>query len=178
MKRASLVAALAVLMLTACQDAPDEAPPPAGESDAGAVADAPADTPVPPVRGLQTEPPPASGFAVVDDCAELPEQAAAICRRPVLSQSADPDLTVSAARFDIDGDGADDMILRRESVVDCGTHGCATFVLFARSGDFVIADPPINAHGPAAACVRDGVPGVRFAQAGPDAACIKVVPRS
>lgn len=178
MKRSSLVGVLAVLALAACQDAPDEAPPPAGKSEAGTVAEAPAEMPAPPVRGLQTEPPPASGFAAVDDCAELPEQAAAICRRPVLSQSADPDLTVSVARFDIDGDGADDMVLRRESVVDCGTQGCATFVLFARGGDFVPADPPINAHGPAAACLRDGVPGVRFAQAGPDAACIKVVPRS
>ncbi|ARU16376.1 hypothetical protein [Croceicoccus marinus] len=174
MRRLALPAA-ALLALAACGDEPAA---PTGERD-GPGASAPASTPATaPATAPGAGGPPDGTFAQAPDCEALPAEAAAICLRPVLAAGdPEPDLSVEKARLDVDRDGARDLILRRRSRNDCGPGGCATFVLFDRGGRFVLADPPINADGPAQPCLNDGEPGVRFPQAGEDASCIALYPR-
>ncbi len=168
--RRLLLPAAALLALAACGD--DPAAPPEESASAGAMSEAPR-----PAAAPDAERHPDGTFVHAPDCAKLPAPAAAICLRPVLvAGEANPDLSVETARLDVDGDGRRDMILRRRSKNDCGPGGCATFVLFDRPGGYVLADPPINADGPAEPCRNDGEPGVRFPLAGADAGCIAVDP--
>lgn len=170
MKKLCLIG-LATLAMAGCGE--DLSPRNEGENTVPAVAiDA---KQAPPSR---TEAYPEGTFVHSPDCAALPAAAAAICLRPVLvAGEANPDLSVETTRIDVDGDGAKDLLVRRRSKNDCGPGGCATFVLFARGGDFVLADPPINAEGPVESCRNDGVPGVIFPLAGDDASCIAVTPQ-
>ena len=168
MKRLVLPAA-ALLALAACGD--DPAPPAEEGVPAGTLSDAPR----PAAPGAERHPD--GTFVHAPDCAKLPAPAAAICLRPVLvAGESKPELSVEMAQLDVDGDGTRDMLLRRRSKNDCGPGGCATFVLFDRPGGHVLADPPINAEGPAERCRNDGEPGVRFPLAGKDAGCIAVNP--
>ena len=62
---------------------------------------------------------------------------------------------IDAARFDVDGDGARDLIVRRLTRLSCGSHGCATLVYLSRPRGFRLAEPQIVSNGPIAPC-RDG----------------------
>ncbi len=172
--RKGLIAASALIALAACNDSAPE-PDETGEEQAAPAAPV---EPAPVENDALASVPTGGAFAEAPDCAELPAEAAAICLRPVLSAKPQEQLEVDMTRLDIDGDGALDMVLRRRSAVDCGTQGCATFVFFARDGDYVLADPPITASGPVEACRNDGEPGVRFPQSGDHPVCIDVTPQA
>lgn len=173
MRRIAL-AATALLALAACKNS---APEPEDADEEQSAPAAPAQEEPVEIDALASVPNDGN-FSEAPDCALLPAEAAAICLRPVLSARPQEQLEVDLTKLDIDGDGALDMVLRRRSTVDCGTQGCATFVFFARDGDYVLADPPITASGPVEACRNDGAPGVRFPQSGDTPVCIDVTPQA
>jgi hypothetical protein len=68
---------------------------------------------------------------------------------------------------DFDRDGRTDVMVRYQSLVSCGTHGC-TIELYRgmRNGRFVDARLNVVSHGDVKRCRASGKPGVSFTTRG------------
>ena len=74
---------------------------------------------------------------------------------------------VEIGRIDVDRDGRRDLVVRRQSLLTCGSHGCSTDVYLRRAGGYVLAQPPLVTAGPILTCSSRGGHGLRPATARP-----------
>ena len=102
---------------------------------------------------------------------------AAECRRivskPDLCGDADTEQSqMEIAPVDVDGDGAKDLIIRRQSSLTCGSHGCSTDVYFQRGETYVRGDPPLVTAGPLYLCRSTAGAGIEASTGSGRGPCI------
>jgi len=77
------------------------------------------------------------------------------------------DTQIETARFDVDGDGDRDLIIRISGGFWCGSHGCSTDIYLSQDGRLHWAEPPLVTDGPVMTCKDAGKQGLRFVATGP-----------
>ena len=78
--------------------------------------------------------------------------------------------SVEIGKIDIDGDGGEDLVVRRMSPVSCGSKGCSTDIFLRTRSGLMVAEPRLVTAGPISTCFKDGARGLR-ATASPSAPC-------
>ena len=68
---------------------------------------------------------------------------------------------IEIGRIDVDGDGDQDLVIRRLSPLTCGSKGCSTDIYLVSDKGLTIAEPRLVTAGPIATCVRNGARGLR-----------------
>ena len=118
--------------------------------------------------------PPAANVEFVEahDCRALPAQAVRLCKSVTYAKTRREKGSFSYAWIDADGDGDRDLVVRRSSLVDCGTLGCSTDVLFRQSRNYLVTTPPLVTFGRVERCRDYKGWGLRFGDRGLPGACL------
>jgi hypothetical protein len=111
-------------------------------------------------------------FVEETNCQALPAHAMRFCNEARHSKNPKERGTFAYAWIDADGDGDNDLVVRRTSLFACGSHGCATDVLLRQGRQYFDARPPLVTDGAVETCRDKRGAGLLFRQPRPPGACI------
>ena len=103
------------------------------------------------------------------ECRRLVPDYTALC---TLASFADGQMEIG--RQDINRDGHLDLVVRRQSSLQCGSHGCSTEVYFRRHGKYVRGDPPLISAGPIYRCRTSKSFGLQMTTGSGRGPCIEI----
>ena len=108
-----------------------------------------------------------------------PVHSLAACRSALagVEQMCDPTIFrqsghIEIGHADLNGDRQPDLIVRRVSLFNCGSHGCSTTVFFHTRHRYRPADPPLVTSGQVRRCRNGTSAGLRFGDAPQPGPCL------